>query len=65
MLPVYYNPNDPSEAVLEPGIQNNGCMICGTIGAVIFIILGFLIVLGVIKKQKTTSNNQETKLENS
>ncbi len=60
---VYYNPNNPSESVLKPGIQDSGGMICGTIGSLIFVIFGALIVLGVIKKQKT--NNMERGNNNS
>jgi len=49
---VYYNPDNPSEAFLEPGMKDSGSVICGTVGSVIFVIFGALIVVGVIKKQK-------------
>jgi hypothetical protein len=40
---VWYNPSDPSSAVLEPGIQEEHKM--GLISALFFLVLGLCAVL--------------------
>jgi hypothetical protein len=65
---VFYNPQNPAFAVLEPGIPDNEfympiLTILPTFGGIILFWLGLLSVLGVVKYPKSSgrsSNDQNT-----
>ncbi|MBI4979973.1 DUF3592 domain-containing protein [Candidatus Woesearchaeota archaeon] len=47
---VYYSPNDPSVAVLEPGAKSGGYVI--TVVGIIFFLIGILGIMGILPKKR-------------